>query len=232
MDNYKEKIRKLLALAESNNEFEAKGALLKAREMMAMYKIAEADLVDMKNKNVKRIETEYTYTKRGEYWMSALAQIIAENYCCRAFATKEMHAQKRTVAFIGLEDDVDLCATVFDYAVKSARSLAKHKIEKETVYCLGRKARLKISPSEKNMLVNSYARGFTSGVKEALREQKETKESEWGLVMVVPAEVNEVIDGFRKDRYVSRSRAVDRDYMNAGREEGRRFNPNNKLSAS
>ena len=44
--DYKEKIKKLLALAESPNEHEAKAALLKARQLMAEHKIAEAELKD------------------------------------------------------------------------------------------------------------------------------------------------------------------------------------------
>lgn len=38
------KIRKLLALSESPNEFEAQAALLKARKLMAEYKLTEAEL--------------------------------------------------------------------------------------------------------------------------------------------------------------------------------------------
>lgn len=42
--DYKDKIKKLLALAESPNENEAQAALLKARQLMAEHKIGEADL--------------------------------------------------------------------------------------------------------------------------------------------------------------------------------------------
>lgn len=40
--DYREKIKKLLALAESPNEHEAKAALLKAKELMAEHKLSEA----------------------------------------------------------------------------------------------------------------------------------------------------------------------------------------------
>ena len=109
MKDYKEKIRKLLALAESNNEYEARAALLKAKELMAEYKIEEIDLADVKDKHVKRIVTQFEYTKRGEWWIGSLAQIIAENYCCRSAGSRDAWgAQKRTVMFIGLEGDVDI----------------------------------------------------------------------------------------------------------------------------
>lgn len=45
--DYREKIKKLLALSESSNEHEAKSALLKAKKLMAEHKIAEIDLEGM-----------------------------------------------------------------------------------------------------------------------------------------------------------------------------------------
>lgn len=42
--NIKDKIAKLLALAESPNENEAKAALLKARELMAEHKLRPEDV--------------------------------------------------------------------------------------------------------------------------------------------------------------------------------------------
>lgn len=41
--DYRDKIKKFLALAESPNESEAKAALLKARELMAEHKLSEAE---------------------------------------------------------------------------------------------------------------------------------------------------------------------------------------------
>ena len=44
MNNIQDKIAKLLALAESPNENEAKLALLKARKLMAKHKLSEKDI--------------------------------------------------------------------------------------------------------------------------------------------------------------------------------------------
>ena len=228
MKDYKEKIRKLLALAESNNEHEAKAALLKAKELMAEYKIAEIDLVDAKKKNVKRIETTYEYTKRGEWWMGALSTIIASNYCCRSAGLKSYYGQKRQVIFIGLEGDVDLCAKIFEYAVDTARHCGKaylKKVDRWNMY----------SYAEKNEIKNSYAYGFTKGVRIAFEEQnaqKEHDESGWGLVIVVPKEVNDACSGFVNDKYCGRSHTVNYDAKNSGYNDGRKFNPNKKLSVA
>lgn len=223
--DYKEKIRKLLALAESPNENEAKCALLKAKQLMAEHKIAEIDLEEIKFKKVKRIETKYTFTKRGEWWISDLAQIIAANYCCRSAGSHYTGSQKRTIIFVGLEDDVDLCNMVFSYAVESARALAKeHCKEVAKQYPYG------LSTADKNVIKNSYASGFAKGVMDAFREQqKAADESTWGLVMVVPKEVNDSCKNFRTDRHVSKH-AIHSESKDSGYKEGKRFNPDRRIS--
>lgn len=223
MDNYKEKIRKLLALAESNNEHEAKSALLKARRLMAQYKIEEIDLADVKRREVKRIVTEYKYTKQGEWWIGAMANIIAENYCCRYAVSKVARGREGTVLFVGLDGDVDLCATVFGYAVDSARSLAKVRAKEDEYYSC-------YSQTEKKQARNSYAIGFVKGVKEALEKQNQDKEAEWGLIMVVPAEVNEACSDFRTDKYQVKRKRTFSSCLNRGYEDGVKFNPNGKLT--
>lgn len=74
--DYREKIKKLLALSESSNEHEAKSALLKAKKLMAEHKIAEIDLEDIGKKKVVHIKTEFDCSKRREAWMISLSAII------------------------------------------------------------------------------------------------------------------------------------------------------------
>lgn len=67
--DYKDKIRKLLALAESPSEAEAKAALLKARELMAKHKLTQADLGEAKGREVRSVVTEISFSKRREPWI-------------------------------------------------------------------------------------------------------------------------------------------------------------------
>lgn len=69
------KIRKLLALSESPNEFEAQAALLKARQLMAEYKLTEAELHEgnKKVKTIKTIKTSISCTKRTNFWIFTLS---------------------------------------------------------------------------------------------------------------------------------------------------------------
>ncbi|MCD8397499.1 MAG: DUF2786 domain-containing protein [Lachnospiraceae bacterium] len=70
--DYKAKIKKLLALADSPNENEAKAALMKARALMAEHKLREADCMDTRNMTVERRLTGLTCTKRNGGWMAPL----------------------------------------------------------------------------------------------------------------------------------------------------------------
>jgi len=215
MMDYRVKIRKLLALAESDNEFEAKSALLKAKELMADHKLTEDDLADLTKRNVKCIHTGYVYTTRGEWWMGELAVVIGENYCCQAANYKQRRrAQKREVEFIGLEEDVELCASVFDYALKTARKLAREHAK--TMRDRG--------TSAMKLASRSYGHGFADGVKRAFEEQKSQKEEGWGLVMTIPQEVKDYCAGFRTTRRTS-TKSVYSDSVTAGFTEGKRFNP-------
>jgi len=223
MKDYKEKIRKLLALSNSSNEFEAKAALLKARELMAAHKIEEIDLVDVKKKEIKTIFTEVIYTKRGEYWIPHLAAVVAENYCCRTASNIPYKgAQKRNMMFVGLEGDVDLCVQIFEYAVESSRKCSKRYLMHEY-----RGKGSLLTTKDKEDIKNSYSLGFASGVREAFKDQ-DNKEAGWGLVMTVPQEVNDACD-FKKDRYNAR-KTVYRNANDAGYTEGTKFKPNRRIS--
>ena len=83
--NYKAKIKKLLALAESPVEAEAQAALLKARELMAKHKLSERDLKDVGKREVRDVELEITCSKRRDPWIVNLSGVIAENYCCQGY---------------------------------------------------------------------------------------------------------------------------------------------------
>lgn len=107
--DYKDKIRKLLALAKSPEPEEAKLALLKARKFMAEHKLSERDLEERNTTVIKRAIGE-TFSKKANSWMDPLSIIIGENYCCSAFRCKI--SAKTTVwhvGFIGLEGDIEIC---------------------------------------------------------------------------------------------------------------------------
>lgn len=219
MIDYRTKIQKLLALSESNNENEAKAALLKAKELMMEHKLSEADFLK-KETNVKRLITDYSYTKKGEFWIGALAMILGDNYCCRVAVIKGHGEQKGTVMFVGLEEDADLCNEIFSYAVDTIHSLSKQYLKMK-----GKTSSTKYN----NLIMRSYAIGFVEGIRLAYEQQKQDHEKDWGLVLVRSKEVDEACTDFRKDHYKGKGTEVNTGSRNAGFEEGSKFNPKKLL---
>lgn len=217
MENYKEKIKKLLALSESSNEHEAKAALLKAKQLMIEHKIKESDL-DEGKLEVVCLTSNLTYSVRRDVWIGHLANVIADNYLCRAVVSRKYGCQTRTSEFYGLPDDAEICLKVFEYAVDCIKSECD-RIKKEN---------RGYSANFRKSLCNGYALGFIDGLQELFEEQSEVNKEKWGLVPVMSDEVAHSIDGFEvKSEKVSASSI----YNAAGYAAGKNFNMGNKVTA-
>lgn len=220
-NDYKEKIRKLLALAESPNEHEAKAALLKARQLMAEHKLTEAELKDVEKQKVKDIRTDITCSKRRNPWVVKLSAVIGENYCCKGYRNHGYGEQTQAMGFIGFEDDVEVCAAVFKYAVDCVLAECK-RIKKENACYYS---------SYVKKLCDSYGYGFVSGVAEAFRKQQEENEQGWGLVLVIPKEVEEAAKDWGKDKFKARSQDdISGEAYARGYYQGKEFNPAKRLA--
>lgn len=220
MENYKEKIKKLLALSESSNEHEAKAALLKAKQLMMEHKITESDLVDKKELGVKKVESTITYSSRRDPWIDRLAGVLAENYLCRFVESRNWGRQTKNVQFWGLEEDVEICLKVFEYAVDCIRSQCK-RIKKEN---------FAYSAQSRSILCNGYAMGFILGLKEAFKEQAESIKSEWGLVPMMSEEVVHSTDDLKKVR--SNNIKASGIYKLSGYADGKNFDMGNRVAAN
>ena len=93
MSKITEKIAKLLALAESPYEEEAKAALLQARRLMAEHKLMPEDIEPQENKKVIQECVGITCTKLSSPWTVYLSTLIAAHYCCRPYRSS-VHGSK------------------------------------------------------------------------------------------------------------------------------------------
>ena len=217
--DYKDKIRKLLALAESPSEAEAKAALLKARELMAKHKLTQADLGQAKGREVRSVVTEISFSKRREPWIYEVAPVIAENNCCAVISRHYTRKHNRYVGFIGLEDDIDLCVEMFLYAVDCVRAVNKESKKSYKGY----------STQFIRKVCDSYGFGFASGLEDAFECQKE-EHQEWGLVMLIPKEVTDITNGLKPLEF--RSSAEDRiraSEFERGKTDGANFRMDRRL---
>ena len=98
MSKITEKIAKLLALAESPYEEEAKAALLQARRLMAEHKLMPEDIEPQENKKVIQECVGVTCTKLSSPWTVYLSTLIATHYCCRPYR----YAAIRECKFLGM----------------------------------------------------------------------------------------------------------------------------------
>lgn len=219
--DYKDKIRKLLALAESPVEAEAKAALLKARQLMAEHKLTERDCREAEKLAVKDVLTDITCSKRRDPWIVNLSAVIGENYCCKGYRRHYHGHQTQYSGFIGLEDDVEICVAIFKYAVDCIRAGVKRiKKENEGYY----------SNYVKN-LCDSYGYGFVNGISAAFEAQQEANKEEWGLVLVMPKEVKEAAQRLGHEEFKSRSEdTISTDGYTMGYMEGKEFDPTRRLA--
>lgn len=223
--DYKEKIRKLLALAESPVEAEAKAALLKARQLMAEHKLTERDCKEAEKQAVRDVRTDITCSKRREPWIIPLSATIGENYCCKGYRNRRYGEQTNTVGFIGLEDDVEVCVAIFKYAVNCIRAGVKNIKREYSGY-----------PAYLSKLIkrecDSYGYGFVLGIQEAFKKQEEENRQEWGLVLVMPKEVKEASQHLGHEQFKSRAEeSISYDAYRQGYSDGKEFDPTRRLKS-
>lgn len=218
----RDKIAKLLARADpamNPSEGEAKACLLRARELMAEYKLRPEECKASSDAKVVRIETRVTCTAMTNPWATTLAAVIAEHYCCKAFRTHMGGRKVQTIGIIGLEGDAEIAQRIFEYAYDCIMSGIKHDIQRNPWDERGTYRRS----------CNAYGYGFTLGAKKAFEEQEAAKmeagDQTWGLVMVVPQQVTDAMKDMGKPKAFGRdsSRGDTAAYRAMGYSAGRDF---------
>lgn len=119
-----ERIKKLLALAESSNPNEAENAMLQAQRLMAEHGIRQNEVagsVEKRAENITETRTDIGCKKCG--WKVSLADVIASNFRCEALTVAPNRAfrHERRIVFIGEEADVEIATAIFSFAVKTAQ---------------------------------------------------------------------------------------------------------------
>ena len=219
--NIKDKIAKLLALAESPNENEAKAALLKARELMAEHKLRPEEIKKAESVKVVRELLDVTCTAMTNPWAVSLSAVIAEHYCCRAYRNRGSGRKLNQIGLVGLEDDFEIAKRIFLYAYECVISACKHQIKRDPTD----------PPGTYREKCNAYGWGFVRGVDAAFKVQQE-EHQEWGLVMVVPKAVDDsMADMGKKSSFGKEHTGGWRDtYRALGYQSGKDFDPGTRLS--
>lgn len=217
MSDLKMRIKKLLAMADSTSEHEARTALLKARELMAQNKLTELDLGDVQEDKIDRYVTPYKVTKRKDFWMCDLAVVLAGRYCCSSYLTHQSGKQTYVVCLIGFQSDLEIFKEVYEYAVG---------------YVKGRLASLSRELKSKGLdgttalkICNGYGDGFVSGLQDSYKSQDEMKK-EYGLVLTTPKEIKDLMSCMSTMASYSKNATTRYDRYKDGYEIGKDFTPN------
>lgn len=224
MSDKREKIAMLLALAKSPVEAEAKAALLKARELMAKYKLDPSEFTQAEQANVIDKEIGLVSTTQSTPWAVSLASIIAQHYSCKSYITRDRGKKTVKIALIGLKDDFRICRLAILYAHNCVVSRCD-RIKKQY--------RGSYSAEAIRQMCHSYGWGFYKGLRTAFDAQTE-EHPEWALVLAVPKAVSDVLAGMEtKSITYARPDAAkwDRHYAAQGYADGQKFDMSRRLEA-
>jgi hypothetical protein len=163
-----EKIKKLLALATSNNVHESSLAMEKARQMMLQHNLDASDVASNDLEDI--IEIDHSISSKSTATVIQLAFWIGQAFCVSPLILKQPLGNKRVenrIRFIGVKTDVVVASHVFDYmknliAIKSEEYLKSQK-------------KLKVKTSVKTK--NDFSWGFVSATIKKLQEYKESLET-------------------------------------------------------
>jgi len=216
MADIKDKIQKLLSLATSPNENEARDALLKAKELMAKHKLTDADFKKEDELVHYLCEDIKWTTDSGRIWMVNLCETIANNYMCTASWRTSKGSRTHVLTITGLSEDADVCKEVMGYAV----GFVENQIRIQS-----RKRR----DIDEKTVANSYATGFVLGLELAFEAQKE-EHPEWGLVVVKPQEVEEYEQSLNHRDVKTKRAGFDPLAYMKGQTDGKNFNAQRVLS--
>jgi len=235
IEEIKAKLQKLFAMMEDGSgasEQEVQTAMVKARKLMAEYKLTEADISDKKAEKVIQEQVhDIVFSTQKNPWISNLASVIGNNYCCHAVMYHTYGAKTRNPGFIGFKNDVDMAVKVLKYAVDCA--LAEGSRIRRSAIKNG------YTNADATAMCNAWGAGYVRGIQTAFerqnQEEKEKAES-FALIMVEPEEVKEYVENkcqrktFNTSNATSKARNYDRLAV-AGYKVGCEFNMKSKLTA-
>lgn len=224
-----EKIRKLLALAADAEDHEAKAAMMKARDLMARYKLSE---MDVKQKDapheLHQVFTDQCFSGVKDNWKADLSRIIAKNHCCVAIARHKEGSSVCTVGFAGLDDDPYIVQDIFRYAVRHIKREEERQRDQVNRWYSDQRTR--------NETMRVWASSYPAGFARGLRDQYEAQfmaqgdEESLALALVIPKEVEDFLGTLGQSKIKFRHERPDAQFVRQGYHDGRSFSPTKALA--
>lgn len=185
---------------------------------MAEHKLCPEDITPPERQRVIKESTGVTSTKMSSPWAVQLSAIIGEHYCCRHYILNIKGRKIHEIGFVGLRMTTR-CAR-WSTAMRLRASCPAVPISRSSGATLRRySARCAIR------MAGGSARGSWPR-----SEEQSAQHQEWGLVMVIPKPVQDVVDGMKKATYARPStNSLHRSYVNMGYADGQKFDVSHRI---
>ena len=154
-----EKIKKLLALANSSNEHEAALAAGHAQRLLSEHNLAMAD-IEAAHRPDKADTVETAVSMSLPKWMRHLSAGVSTAFDCQAIH----HPATGKMTFIGVGADVQIAAYTFTYLDRTVRKLCSAYMKQHADSSMANRHR--------ELMRQSYYLGAVSTITGRLREQK------------------------------------------------------------
>jgi hypothetical protein len=204
-----EKIKKLLALANSNNEHEAALAASHAQRLLSEHNLAMAD-IESSNRPDKADKVETTVSKTLPKWMRHLSAGVSSAFDCQAIH----HPATGKMTFIGVGADVQIAAYTFAYLDRTVRKLCG-------TYMKGHVSGT-VANRHRELMRHSYYLGAVSTITTRLQEQKaQTPVTTGALVLVKEGLIRQAMNEIGNLRTMhSRKSYINSDAYSRGQADG------------
>jgi hypothetical protein len=154
-----DKIKKLLALADSCNEHEAALAAAHAQRLLAAHNLAMADITSS-NRPEKADRVETNVARSLPKWIRHLSAGVSSAFDCQAIH----HPATGKMTFIGIGADVQVAAYTFTYLDRTVRKLCAAYLKQH--------AGILIAGRQRELMRNSYYLGAVATISRQLQDQK------------------------------------------------------------
>jgi hypothetical protein len=205
-----EKIKKLLALANSSNEHEAALAAGHAQRLLSEHNLAMAD-IEAAHKPDKADKVETAVSKTLSKWLRHLSAGVSTAFDCQAIH----HPATGNMTFIGVGADVQIAAYTFTYLERIVRKLCSTYMRQYISSSIPNRHR--------ELMRQSYYLGAVSTITARLKEQKaQTPITTGALVPVKEGLIRQAMNEIGPIRTMhSRKSYVNSDAYNSGQTDGR-----------
>ena len=207
-----DKVRKLLALSASANEFEAALAASHAHRLLAEHNLTMTDL-EVKEAGASE-DTLDLGTKAADKWARVLCTVVATSFDCRTII-RTGGGNTAKIAFVGVCEDPTIALYTSQYLIFTLKRLAKDFVKTLPPT---------LSTQHKAGNKKSYLLGAVRGVQHQLREAK--IQAPVTTMALVPVK-GHLIKAFIADTYTnarqmrSRTTSVLSDAYERGKRDGR-----------